>query len=105
MLRIGSRWKGGGRNGIEEPGAIQMHGNAVSRRQSTDPFYGRQRIDRAAAAVMRILQTDECSLNTVGICGTDRGFDLLRSHDAAVSHHPVQLHTGKRAGSALFVAV
>src|SRR5262249_2407444 len=42
-------------------------------------------------------------LNAVGIFGSNRGFDLFRPHDAAVSHDPVELHTGERTGGALFV--
>ena len=47
-----------------------------------NPFNRRQRVNRSAAAVMGIFQTDQCRLNRMRVFGTDCRFNLLGRDEA-----------------------
>ena len=49
----------GGDDGVPEPGAVEVHDQAVLARPGADRLDLLERIDAAAAAVVRVLQADQ----------------------------------------------
>src|SRR6476620_4855245 len=80
-----------------------MHGDAVLLRKSTDARDGLERINRSAAAIVRVLNADQGRLDAMRIFGTNRRLDRLWRHEASLAGHPVQLNAGQGSGRALLI--
>lgn len=89
VLRVSRRRQGRRSDSVEQPRTVQMHGDTVGGRHSTDAFDCRQRIDGPAAGIVRVLEADERGLNAVLVFGTDCGFDVFGPHEATIPGHPM----------------
>ena len=90
-------------DGVEKPGAIQVHGNPVFQRHGSDAFNRCDWVDGPSTGIMGVLHGNQARLNSMGILGSDRGFDLLGRHDATFRVNPVELKSREGSRGALLV--
>src|SRR5205085_11273297 len=91
---------------IPQAGAVEMNGEAALTSPLADRFYLLDRIDAAAAAVVRVLQADEPRFDEVRIVGiADLVLELAEIKDAVVAVERPARHAGEDRGAAGFIVV
>ena len=95
VLCVHSWRQGGGGDGIEEPGSVEVHGDAMPYGESSDFFDRGEGIDGATSGIVRVFDADEGGRNAVRVVRPDGSFHLLGSHDPTFTGHPMELDTGQ----------
>ena len=77
---------------VHEPGAVQVHGQVMLVRPSADLGDTLDRVDPAAAAIVRVLQADQPRPDVMGVVGTDETAQVVEREEAAVAFERPRRH-------------
>jgi len=91
--------------GVQESCAVEVDADSTRVGQAGGALDVLDRVDRAAAAVVGVLEANEGGRAVMDVLGSNVGLDLFRSHDAARSINEVDLDAGECGDGGALVVV